>query len=59
MTSTITLLTDLGILNDSLNVDNDEGLLILNSEVELAINSPKSEKLPDIDNITGELIKSG
>ena len=39
--------------------DNDEGLPILNSEVELAIKSLKIWKTSGIDNIPGELIKSG
>ena len=50
---------DLGILNDSLKVDNDEGLPILNSEIELAIKRLNSGKTPGIDNIPAEIIKSG
>ena len=50
---------DLGILDDFVKLDNEEGLSILNSEVELAIQILKSVKTPGIDNIPGELIKSG
>ena len=50
---------DLVIFNDSLKVNHDEGLSILNSEVELAIKSLNSGKTPGIYNIPCELIKSG
>ena len=64
-TSTIIILhltynySPIRIPDDSLKVDNDEGLPILNSVVELSITILNSGKTPGINNIPGELIKSG